>query len=262
MKTRRNFIRALSVTVVVGLCALGLAPGARAQGAVDPDAQGVLTAMSRHLGSLQRFSVEYAAVDEVITQEGQKLQFLHSGTITVQRPDRLHAVRRGAAGTAEIILTGAELTLFNREANAYLQVPATSIAAAIDVVRGLGFDAPGADLLEPAPLDGATVDITSGAHIGMTFIGGVEVHHLAFRGAEVDWQLWVTVGDRPLPLRYVINSKTVDGAPQYMLELRNWNAAPETDAARFTFVPPQGARRLDPASVTANAVGDMVIRPQ
>jgi hypothetical protein len=262
MKTRLNFARTLSVAVVVGLCALGLAPGARAQSAVDPDAQGVLAAMSRHLGSLQRFSVEYAAVDEVVTQEGQKLQFLHSGTITVQRPDRLHAVRRGAAGTAEIFLNGGELALFRREANAYLQFPAASIAAAIDVVHGLGFDAPGADLLAATPLDSATTDITSGAHIGMTFMGGGEVHHLAFRGAEVDWQLWVTTGDRPLPLRYVVTTKTIDGAPQYILELRSWNAAPETDAARFTFVPPQGARRLDPASVTVNAVGDMVIRTQ
>jgi hypothetical protein len=94
----------------------------------------------------------------------------------------------------------------------------------------------------------------------MTFIDGVEVHQLAFRGAEVDWQLWVTSGDRPLPVRYVITTKTIPGGPQYTLQLTNWNVTPQADPARFVFTPPSGARQLDPASVTANAIGDMVIR--
>ena len=98
-------------------------------------------------------------------------------------------------------------------------------------MRKLGFDAPGADFLASSPLDSSTMDVTSGAHIGMTYIDEVEVHQLAFRGTEVDWQLWVTAGDKPLPVRYVITSKTLDGAPQYTLQLRNWNTAPQIDAA-------------------------------
>jgi hypothetical protein len=94
----------------------------------------------------------------------------------------------------------------------------------------------------------------------MTFTDGVAVHHLAFRGVEVDWQIWVTAGDRPVPLRYVIVSKVVASGPQYTLELRNWHLAPAIDAARFRFAPPPGARQLDPSSVTANAIGDLVLR--
>jgi hypothetical protein len=254
------FTKAVSVSTVVGMCALAPAPGARAQNAVDPDAQSVLAAMSNYLGGLRGFSVEYAAVDEVVTREDQKIQFLHSGEIVVQRPDRLYALRGGAAGAAEVFLDDRGLTLFGRQANAFRKLPASSIDAAIDVVRNLGFDAPGADLLASRPLDSSTTDVTSGAHIGMTFIDGVEVHQLAFRGANVDWQLWVTAGDKPLPVRYVIATKAMSGAPQYTLELRNWNTAPRIDAARFTFSPPQGARRLDPTSVTVNAIGDMILR--
>lgn len=178
----------------------------------------------------------------------------------VQRPDRLRAMRRGAAGSAEMVLDGRELILFGRQANAVLRLPAPSITAAVEAVHRLGFDAPGADLLAERPLDSATTDIVSGVHVGMTFIDGVEVHQLAFRGVEVDWQLWVTAGDRPLPLRYVITTKTVTGAPQYTLQLRAWNVAPQIDPTRFVFVPPPGARQLDPSSVTVNAIGDMVIR--
>ena len=263
-RIRSRARNAAVAAALVATCLLAAPAAPRAQapagGAIDADARGVLDAMSAHLGGLRSFSVSYTAVDEIVSAEGQKLQFLHAGELLVQRPDRMHALRRGAAGTAEMVLDGRELILFGREANATLRLPASSIAAAVEVVHRLGFDAPGADLLAERPLDSATTDIVSGAHVGMTFIDGVEVHQLAFRGAEVDWQLWVTAGDRPLPLRYVITTKTIAGGPQYTLQLRNWNLAPQFEPGRFVFTPPAGARQLDPSSVTVNAIGDMAIR--
>jgi hypothetical protein len=104
------------------------------------------------------------------------------------------------------------------------------------------------------------MDMTSGVHVGMSYIDGVEVHQLAFRGADVDWQLWVAAGDKPLPLRYVITTKSLAGSPQYTLQLRNWNTAPKVDDAQFTFAAPNGARLLDPASVSANAIGDLILK--
>ena len=70
--------------------------------------------MSNYLGSLKSFSVEYAAADEVVTPAGEKLQFLNSGDITVQRPNKLYAIRKGAAGNSEIILDGKTLALFSK----------------------------------------------------------------------------------------------------------------------------------------------------
>jgi hypothetical protein len=259
MKMSSYFIKAVSVAAV-GVFVLALPPSAGAQNVVDADAQSVLASMSHYLGGLKNFAVEYAATDEIVTPQGQKLQFLHSGEMVVERPDKFFASRKGATGTAEMFLDGKSLTLFAQEANAYLQFDAPSISAAIDVVHKLGFDAPGADFLDPKPLDASTADITSGAHIGMTTIDGTEVHQLAFRGVDVDWQLWVTAGDKPLPLRYVITTKSVSGAPQYTLQLRNWNTAPQINSARFTFVPPEGARKLDPGSVSVNEIGDMTIK--
>jgi hypothetical protein len=260
MKIWSSFNKAVSVCAVAGACLLAVASNVRAQNVVDPDAKGVLAAMSNYLGSLKSFWVEFSAVDEIVTPEGEKLQFLHSGEIVVQRPDKLYAIRKGATGTAEMFLDGKALTLFAEKANAYLQLDAPSISAAIVVVHNLGYDAPGADLIDPKPLDSSTADLGSGAHIGMTFIDGVEVHQLAFRGSDVDWQLWVTAGDKPLPLRYVITTKSISGSPQYTLQMKNWNTAPQITAARFAFSPPQGAKKLDPASVSVNAIGDITIK--
>lgn len=260
MKLWIYLTKAVSISAVIGVCLIAPVSSARAQNAIDPDAQSVLATMSSYLGGLKSFSVEYSSVDEVVTPDGQKLQFLHSGEIAVQRPDKLYATRKGAAGIAEVFLDGKWLTLFTRKANAYLQYDASSIDAAVDIVRNLGFDAPGADLLAPKPLENSTTDLASGAHTGMTFIDGIEVHQLAFRGTDVDWQLWVTAGDKPLPLRYVITTKSLSSAPQYTLQLKNWNAAPQIDAKQFAFTPPQGAKKLSPNSVSVNAIGDITIK--
>jgi hypothetical protein len=252
--------RSTLVSAIVGLCALASPPSARSQQAVDPDAQRVLAAMTDYLGGLKSFSLEYAAADEIVTPEGQKLQFLHSGELTMERPNRFHAVRKGAAGIAEIFLDGPKLFLYGKSLNAYLQLDASSVDAAIDVVHKLGFDAPGADFLASKPLDASTTDMIGGTHVGMTFVDGMEVHQLAFRGKDVDWQLWVTAGDKPLPVRYVVTTKWFTGSPHIILEMRKWDTAPQKEAAQFTFVKPQGATKLDPASVAVNGIGDMTIK--
>jgi hypothetical protein len=260
MRLRSYSARLSMALAVLGLCVLGPARHALAQHAIDPDAQSVLSAMSTYLGSLKSFSVDYAATDEVISTEGQKLQFLHSGEVVVERPNKVYAIRKGAAGSAEIFLNGKMLSLYSKSANAYLQMDESSIDDAIVALHNLGFDAPGADILASKPLDNSTTDIVSGTHVGMTYIDGVEVNQLAFRGKDVDWQLWVTTGDKPLPVRYVVTTKWFAGAPEFTLQLRNWNTAPKIDAAEFTFTPPQGAKKLDPASVEVDAIGDMSIK--
>lgn len=260
MKLCFSRFASILLSAALGLSALASHPDARAQQALDPDAQAVLGAMSKYLGGLKSFTVEYSAADEVITADGRKLQFLHSGEIALQRPGRLHAARKGAAGAAEIFLDGKTLFLYGNAANAFLQLDASSVDPAVDAVHKLGFDAPGADFLSDKPLDPSTTDMISGTHVGMTFVDGVEVHQLAFRGTDVDWQLWVTSGDKPLPVRYVVTTKSAASLPQFILEMRRWNVAPQIDAARFTFVMPQGATKLDPASVSVNAIGDLTIK--
>ena len=63
--------------------------------------------------------------------------------------------------------------------------------------------------------------VESDVYVGVTYVHGVECHHLAFRENKVDWQLWVKAGDTSLPMKYVITSKWMTGAPQYTVQLRD-----------------------------------------
>ena len=40
---------------------------------------------------------------------------------------------------------------------------------------------------------------------------------------------------QPLPVKYVITSKWMTGAPQYTLHLYDWNARPQVPDSRFAF---------------------------
>jgi len=241
--------------------ALGISPVASAQDAIDPDAATVLDSMQTYLGGLPSFTALYDVEIDAITQDGEKLKLSSSGELLVRRPGKLYATRNGMLADAEVFLDGKQLTIYGKGLNGYIQYPAASIDEAIDELRdNTGFDAPGADLLSAKPLDPEVTDLVTGVYVGMAYVGGVEAHHLAFRGDRVDWQLWVQAGDHPLPLKYVITSKWLTGAPEYELRLSNWNVSPTVDDARFTFVPPPEATKL--TSVEFDEIGQFRNRPK
>ena len=87
-------------------------------------------------------------------------------------------------------------------------------------------------------------DVIDAKHIGRGVIGGIECEHLAFRTPRVDWQLWVELGDRPIPRKYVITSKTIAGAPQYTIQIKDWRTDAQVSADAFSFTPPQNATKV------------------
>ena len=100
-----------------------------------------------------------------------------------------------------------------------------------------------------------TEDATKGVYVGTGPVGGIECDHLAFRNPRVDWQIWVQKGEQPLPLKYVITTKWITGAPQYSLRLSDWNVAPQIDQAQFTFTAPEGAKKLE--EISADEIGEL-----
>ena len=60
----------------------------------------------------------------------------------------------------------------------------------------------------------------------------------------VDFQVWVADGDQPLPYKYVVTDTGIPGRLSVTTVISDWNVAPAVDDARFTFVPPQGVKRI------------------
>ena len=214
---------------------------------VDPKADTVLRAMTTYMAGLKQFSVRTENSLEVVTAEGQKIQFVAPASLTVSRPDKLKADRRGDIVEQSFYYDGKTLTLFNTGTKHYATVPApANIDAMLEFAQTkLDVIAPGSDLIHTRAYDRLMEDVKSGVYLGLVAVGGQRCHHLAYRGAEVDWQIWVREGTKPLPCRYVITSKGVAGAPQFTLQVLDVNTQPTIAADSFRFVPPAGARRVE-----------------
>lgn len=246
----------LIMAVLLSLGFLG-SPAMSAEG-VDPDADRILRSMSTYLGGLSTFSMNVDGGYEIVDFAGQKLQLNSSGKIIVERPGKLYVHRRGPFADMVFIFDGKTLTLNEKSRNVYAQIK--SPGAIEDAIRTIhaetGLKTPAGDLLYTDSYTGLVTDVTKGAYLGSAYVNGVECHHLAFRAARVDWQLWVQTGDTPLPMKYVITTKWVTGAPQYSVQFQDWNTKPQINADQFAFSTPQGARRLE--TIRASKIGEIM----
>lgn len=215
---------------------------------VDPQAAAVVRRMSEHLGSLRAFRVTADSATDVVLDSGEKIQVLASSDVALQRPNKLRSERRGPLTNVTFIYDGDRISLYGRRNNLYAQMDAPNdLDAALDFARErLELEAPGADLLYANAYEGLMEGVRSGTHLGPAEVDGVVCDHVAFRGEDVDWQLWVERGERPLPRRYVIVTKDQPGSPAFVVQMSDWQVGPSAVAASdFVFTPPPGAVEID-----------------
>jgi hypothetical protein len=237
-KTFGNGVAAVCVLMAM----TAFMPSAQAQ--KDEDAVKILKTMSDYIANQKTLSVTFDSDVEVITSDLQKLQFTSSGQVQLSRPDKLRAIRTGGYTDVEVVFDGRTLTVNGKDKNIFAQLDSPG---SVDQLIGLLRDkyavaAPGGDLLLSRSSDEMLADVIDAKDVGRGVVDGVECEHLAFRNLDTDWQIWIELGARPIPHKYVITSKAVTGMPQYTLRIKEWRTDLPADA--FAFKPAQGAKKV------------------
>ena len=239
----------LFMTVIMTFAVMiGLPSHSQGQSAaVEPKADQLLRKMSTYLAGLEQFSVQTENTLEVVLRSGEKIQFDNPAEAWIKRPNKLRADRKGDVVSQEFYYDGKTLSLYMLDGNYYATVEAPStIDEMIDFSREvLDVYAPGGDLIYKNAYEVLMEDVLSGWYVGLSVVAGVRCHHLAFRGNEVDWQIWIEDGDKPLPKKFIITTKWMTGAPQFTLVVKSWNLSPKITEDMFSFAPPQGAQKID-----------------
>ena len=245
--SRRSQYALCLAAVALTAAVYGPAVGAQPTG-IDPQATALLKKSMDYLAGLKAFSLDAHSTIEATLTSGQKLQFDSASTLTLQRPNKLVARRgKGDVVNQAYFYDGKTLTLYNPDQKYYatLDAPPT-LEQALDFARDtLDVVAPASDLLYRDAYEMLMQDTTVGFVVGKALAGGVRCSHLAFRKGDVDWQIWIEEGARPLPRKYVITSTKEAGTPEFTVVMTNWNVAPKVSDAMFGFTPPQGAKRVD-----------------
>ena len=250
--SRRGIVRVLILTA----CSLLASSEIRAQ---SGDAKSALKAMADYVSSQKTIELTYDSDLEIITPQLEKIQFASSGEILLARPDKLRAHRMGGFADVTLVFDGKTVSILGRNVNGYAQIesPGTVDQLVAALRSGLGVALPGADLLLSNAYETLVAGVLEAKWMGSGVIDGRQCEHLAFRNFDTDWQLWVETGDRPIPRKMVITSKTVNGAPQYTLRIKSWKSGVVPAADAFSFAAPAGAKKLDP-----EALGDLDELPQ
>jgi hypothetical protein len=199
--------------------------------------------MADYVSRQESLSLKYDADIEVVTPAVEKIQFSASGDVILSRPNKFRVSRTGGYADVELISDGSNVTVYDRGGNRFAQVPsAGTFDEIVDRLRTEApLELPGADLLLSKAYEELMAGVLEAKHIGRGVVEGVECEHLAFRNLDTDWQIWIEIGDRPVPRKYVITSKAVGAAPQYTLRLREWKTGVSPSSDTFAFKAPAGS---------------------
>ena len=213
---------------------------------VDPAATRILKNMTDYLGSLQKFSVHTENTLEDLLDSGQRVDFDVSASTTISRPNRLRAERKGDLVNQVFYYDSKSLTLYDPVTKVYATEPtAKTIEGMLDYARGsLGLIVPASDLVYSNAYTLLMQGVTSAKVVDKRVIDGKVCTHLAFSRPDVDFQVWVRDGDKPLPCKYVVTDTSTPQLLSISTVMSDWNVAPNVSNDSFNFVPPKDARAI------------------
>jgi hypothetical protein len=220
---------------------------------VDARADEMLKRMGDYLGQAKFFTVSTEIWQDIETGSGQRIQAGRNIDLQVRRPDRLRAEVHSPRRNREMIYDGKGVTLLNRVDNFYGTAHVTgSLDNAMDVAsEKFGITMPLEDFVRSDPHRDLLEHVTSGRDIGPVTVMGVPCEHLAFSQDDIDWQIWIENGARPVPRKFVITYKDEPGSPQFTAIFSDWDFTTILPDFLFKFEPPPGSSKIKVKEIKA-----------
>ena len=212
---------------------------------IDPGAMEALNKMSAYLRGLKAFQVDSEVTTDDVLDDGQIITDIKNNTLLSVSPNLLRAELKSDDNDVFLFYDGKNFTVYGKLVNYYATAPAPDTTAQLvdKVDADYGIEMPLVDLFKWGTDESAVKKITSAFDVGPSTVQGITCEHYAFRQEGLDWQIWIQLGDYPLPRKFVIRTLTDDARPQHTSNLV-WNLAPSYNEAAFTFDPPAGTQRI------------------
>lgn len=205
---------------------------------VEPEAVAALQRMRSYLGGLNSFEATSQTTQDVVLDNGQKVQIDGVLTYKVKRPNGFEVKVATANKSRDFLYDGKQLTVYAPKLGYYAQAPAPpTIRETLDLASDrYGIVFPLEDLFQWSEPGAKHGPIQSAMVVGDAVIDGAQTTQYAFRQGDYDWELWIEKGARPLPRKVVIVDRTDDARPAYAVRLA-WNVDAPIAADAFAFRP-------------------------
>ncbi|HWU55370.1 MAG TPA: DUF2092 domain-containing protein [Rhizomicrobium sp.] len=213
--------------------------------AVDPDALAALDKMGAYLRTLKSFEIKADTLTDNVLENGQSVQFAGTVDYKVRRPNGFMITVADDRKIRQFSYDGKSFTIFSPRMGFYATVSAPStIRELLDrAYERYGIALPMDDLFRWGEPGDKRENIKSGFPVGYAKLGGQDADQYVFRSANIDWQIWIARGDKPLPLKVVLTDTSDPARPQYTATYHWTPSATFTDAT-FAFKPPSDSKPI------------------
>ena len=219
----------------------------------DARAIEVIKSMSAYSSKQDQLVIRGTSFTDARLEAGLIVSNATETEMIIDRPGSLYISSFDGHDKHEIYFHEGLVSVYSSENKFYGQarIPVEIEAAANFALDELDLEAPFLDLIY-RDVGGQLADSQDAIYYltDKSRIDGVDCHHIAIRGLEVDIQLWIAEGDRPILRRVIITSKWEGGAPRFIGNM-DWDTTPKIDPKTFKFKPPEGSTDIGFANDTA-----------
>jgi hypothetical protein len=212
---------------------------------VDPEAVDAVRKMGAYLRSLKAFQVIADVTEDDVLDNGLIVQSTSKVDMLAAAPNRMRVEVTSDEKHRLYLYDGKNFTVWARLVNYYATVPAppTIVELFRRVYEKYDINLPLIDLFKWGTNEDDIKAIKIATDIGPGTVEGVTCEHYVFHQDNVDWQIWIQLGQFPLPRKLIITTLTDDARPQHSDTL-SWNLAPSFNDQAFAFDPPPDAKRI------------------
>ena len=105
------------------------------------------------------------------------------------------------------------------------------------------------ELLQKSAVNALPAGATGASYIGAETINGEPAHHIRLKRQPADWDVWISAGPAPLPLRVFCGVSTIEPVPpgaksQFTVDFTRWLPDAALDPRAFKFDPSSKAKRV------------------
>lgn len=214
--------------------------------APTPQVGEVLHAMSQYLAKAKAYSYHAEVEFDHILPGGPKIRLSGAVDVAVKRPGSLFVDYRDDISDRVVWFEKGQLTLFDPVASTYAKIsgPKDIDGMVAELEKDHGMALPLGELAESDPEAVLSRGVTVAHYVGVHDVEGILCHHVVLHRDDLDLQVFVEVGDKPLPRKLVFEYPGKLGSPQYTASITEWSFEPPA-ADLFTAKVPEEAAEVE-----------------
>lgn len=210
---------------------------------VDPNTIKALDRMGTYLRSLNEYHLTSHFTFDLVLKDHQKIQLPGTLSYLVKKPNNFIAQLNTGEKKRDFIYDGKTFTIFDPVKGFFAQVSAPKT---IDEFLGhieskYGIELPMRDLITWGQDASKNKLITSAMLVTEEKLNDEVLEHYAVRQGDIDWQIWIAKGDKPLPRKMVISFNNDPARPQFSSNI-SWS---KLGKQNFAFNAPKGSYKID-----------------